>query len=59
MYLSDAYAKEDDLYPKENKKRAMVNQRLFFDTAILFPRLKSVTVREMYLTDIETNYINT
>ncbi|CAH0596447.1 unnamed protein product [Chrysodeixis includens] len=36
-YLVDKYGKDDSLYPKDLKKRAMVDQRLFFDSGILFP----------------------
>ncbi|XP_050325513.1 glutathione S-transferase 1-1-like [Bactrocera neohumeralis] len=31
IYLAEAYGKDDSLYPKCPKKRAVVNQRLFFD----------------------------
>uniref|UniRef100_A0A1B6E3T1 Uncharacterized protein n=1 Tax=Clastoptera arizonana TaxID=38151 RepID=A0A1B6E3T1_9HEMI len=37
-YLSDKYAKDDSLYPKDPKKRAVVNQRLFFDIGTLYQR---------------------
>ncbi|XP_026328933.1 glutathione S-transferase 1-like [Hyposmocoma kahamanoa] len=42
-YLVDAYASNDNLYPKNIKKRALVNQKLFFDNGILFQRLRNVT----------------
>lgn len=35
-YLVDQYAKDDSLYPKEPKARALVNQRLFFDIGTLY-----------------------
>ncbi|XP_049803077.1 glutathione S-transferase 1-1-like [Schistocerca nitens] len=35
-YLVDQYAKDDSMYPKDAKKRALVNQRLFFDLSTLY-----------------------
>ncbi|KAJ8732162.1 hypothetical protein PYW08_014892 [Mythimna loreyi] len=65
-YLADVYGKDDSWYPKEVKKRALVNQKLFFDTAILFPRLRNVTysivmegkktIEQKLLDDIEEAY---
>lgn len=37
-YLVDRYGKDDALYPKDAKKRAVVNQRLYFDMGILYQR---------------------
>nr|XP_022909213.1 glutathione S-transferase 1-1-like [Onthophagus taurus] len=39
QYLVDQYAKDDSLSPKEAKKAAIVNQRLYFDACTLMPRL--------------------
>ncbi|XP_073978516.1 glutathione S-transferase 1-like [Rhodnius prolixus] len=38
IYLADEYAKDDSYYPKDNKERAIVNQRLFFDLGSLAVR---------------------
>ncbi|CAL7937519.1 unnamed protein product [Xylocopa violacea] len=35
-YLADQYGKNDSLYPKDPKKRAIVNQRLYFDACTLY-----------------------
>ncbi|KAL5283277.1 GstD1.2 family protein [Megaselia abdita] len=37
-YLADNYGKDDTLYPKDAKKRAVVNQRLYFDMGVLYQR---------------------
>lgn len=37
-YLVEKYAKNDSLYPKDAKKRALVNQRLYFDMGTLYQR---------------------
>ncbi|XP_031771220.1 glutathione S-transferase D1 isoform X2 [Apis florea] len=36
MYLADQYGKNDSLYPKDLKKRAIINQRLYFDVCNLY-----------------------
>lgn len=38
-YLIGMYGKDDSLYPKDFKKRAIIDQRLHFDSGVLFPRL--------------------
>jgi len=42
MYLADKYGKDDKMYPKDPKKRALVNQRLFFDMSVLYDRFGAV-----------------
>jgi glutathione S-transferase len=37
-YLVSKYAKNDNLYPKDLKKRALVDQRLHFDNGVAFAR---------------------
>lgn len=43
-YLVSKYGKTDSLYPKELQKRAIVDQRLHFDSGILFPRMGAIVV---------------
>lgn len=38
IYLAEKYGKDDALYPKDLKQRAIINQRLFFDTSVLYQR---------------------
>ncbi|XP_018564050.1 glutathione S-transferase 1 isoform X4 [Anoplophora glabripennis] len=40
-YLVGKYGKDDSLYPKDLQKRAVVDQRMYFDTEVLFTRFKS------------------
>nr|WAS27871.1 glutathione S-transferase [Mythimna separata] len=43
MYLASKYGElQPNLYPKDVLTRAIVDQRLFFDASILFPRLRTV-----------------
>ncbi|XP_043279816.1 glutathione S-transferase 1-like isoform X2 [Venturia canescens] len=42
-YLVDKYAKNDTLYPKDVAQRALVNQRLHFDSGVLFSRLRFIS----------------
>jgi len=38
IYLAEKYGKTDSLYPKCPKKRAVINQRLYFDMGTLYQR---------------------
>ncbi|XP_052839693.1 LOW QUALITY PROTEIN: glutathione S-transferase 1-like [Drosophila gunungcola] len=42
-YLVDKYGKTDELYPKDLVKRAIINQRLFFDASVIFASLANVS----------------
>ncbi|XP_017025308.1 glutathione S-transferase 1 [Drosophila kikkawai] len=42
-YLVDKYGKSDELYPKDLIKRAIVNQRLYFDASVIYANVASVS----------------
>lgn len=44
-YLATTYGKNDGLYPKDPQKRALVDQRLYFDCGTLYPRIRAICVR--------------
>lgn len=50
-YLADKYGKDDQFYPKDLQKRAVVNQRLYFDASNLFVKIRAICVSTcIYLT---------
>lgn len=48
-YLVGKYGKDDSLYPKDLKKRGTVDQRLHFDSGVLFPRLLKIGVSNIFM----------
>jgi glutathione S-transferase len=42
VYLVSKYAKNDALYPKDLKKRALIDQRLHFDSGVVFAQLRRI-----------------
>lgn len=59
-YLVEQYAKDDSLYPKNPKKRAVVNQMLYFDATTLYQRTLNYYVSIVQiLFKINGSYINT
>lgn len=43
-YLADTYGKDDSIYPKDTKQRAVVNQRLYFDGTNLVVKMRAIFV---------------
>jgi hypothetical protein len=59
-YLVEKYAKDDSLYPKNPKKRAVVNQMLYFDATTLYQRIFNYYVSKVQiLFKMNGSYINT
>lgn len=44
IYLVEKYAKDDSLYPKELTLRTKVNERLFYISSFMFPRIYQIFV---------------
>ncbi|RZC35595.1 uncharacterized protein BDFB_005180 [Asbolus verrucosus] len=42
VYLISKYAKNDALYPKDIKKRAIIDQRLYFEAGVVFALLRAI-----------------
>ncbi|EEZ99066.1 Glutathione S-transferase D4-like Protein [Tribolium castaneum] len=42
IYLVSKYAKDDALYPKDIKKRAVIDQRLHFESGVVFALLRRI-----------------
>ncbi|XP_030370340.1 glutathione S-transferase 1-like [Scaptodrosophila lebanonensis] len=41
-YLASKYGKTDTLYPKDLQQRAIVDQRLHYDSSVVFPAIRTV-----------------
>ena len=48
-YLIEKYAKDDALYPKDPKQRAIINQRLYFDMGSVYHSFAEYFVRSKYI----------
>ncbi|CAG9859353.1 unnamed protein product [Phyllotreta striolata] len=44
IYLLEKYAPNSDLYPSDPQQKATVNQRLFFNVGVIFPKLQAIVV---------------
>lgn len=52
-YLVDKYGKDDLYYPKDLKLRAVVNQRLFFDSSSLYVKIRAICFPILFLGEKE------
>ncbi|KRT85781.1 Glutathione S-transferase, partial [Oryctes borbonicus] len=52
-YLVRTYAKDDSLYPEDPIKKALVDQRLYFDIGTLYPRIRAICFPVLFLGEIE------
>lgn len=48
-YLVDKYGKDDSLYPKDPQKRAVVNQRLYFDLGSLYKTMTGEKLHQFFV----------
>jgi glutathione S-transferase len=46
-YLAEKYGKNDSLYPKDVQKRAVINQRLYFDMGTMYQRFYEYYIPQM------------
>ncbi|XP_069698879.1 uncharacterized protein [Periplaneta americana] len=56
-YLADRYGKDDSLYPKDLKKRALVDQRLYFDIGTLVPSIRQYFLKQIFGRKLEADDI--
>lgn len=56
-YLADKYGKDDQFYPKDLKKRTLVNQRLFFDGSSLYVKIRAICVSKLKSMSFSENFI--
>ncbi|XP_057660257.1 glutathione S-transferase 1-like [Diorhabda carinulata] len=48
-YLATVYAKDANLYPKDPKRKALVDQRLYFDCGTLYPCIRQICYPILYM----------
>ncbi|CAH2054236.1 unnamed protein product, partial [Iphiclides podalirius] len=51
VYLLKKYTQDDSLYPVEHQKRALIDQRLHFDSGILFIAMRSAVDPVVFLNE--------
>ncbi|KAG8261721.1 hypothetical protein J6590_066783 [Homalodisca vitripennis] len=53
MYLVNNYAKDDSLYPRDPKRRAVVDHRLLFDIGVLYARIRDICFPVLFRDETE------
>ncbi|XP_046683086.1 glutathione S-transferase 1-1-like [Homalodisca vitripennis] len=53
MYLVNKYAKDDSLYPRDPKRRAVVDHRLLFDIGVLYARIRDICFPVLFRDETE------
>lgn len=56
-YLANNYGKDDSLYPKDPKKRGLVDQRLYFDIGTLYQRFADYFVSTKQTLNTVSNFL--
>ncbi|XP_002059939.3 glutathione S-transferase 1 [Drosophila virilis] len=54
-FMVAKYAKTDQLYAKDLKRRAHIDHRLYYENGVLFPVIKDIVARNLYGGELEYN----
>lgn len=58
-YVVNQYAEDNPLYPRNPKKRAIIDQRLHFDSGVLFPKILNTTrgIKQKTITSVTEDIV--
>ncbi|XP_053614426.1 glutathione S-transferase 1-like [Plodia interpunctella] len=52
-YLAEKFGKDDQWYPKDLRRRAVVNQRLYFDSSNLYVKIRAICYPILFMGETE------